>query len=146
MARILVVIAVLALAVFGCSGAQETVVPEAVVQPQPEPQPIPEAAETTPEVSEPTADDRELIGRWRDDAPFVEAFIEIFRQDDGLYLERIFDNGGNPFEQSLIETDSQLGRRFDPQPVTGDYYIFHAAGGLQILDNDGLIRTARPVQ
>ena len=98
-------------------------------------------------VSQPATANRELIGSWIDEAPFVGSRIEIFHEDGGLYLEETFGNGSSR-RKALLETGSQLGRRFDEteRSSSGDHWIIDARGNLQLRDNDGLIRTATPIQ
>ena len=55
---------------------------------------------------------REVIGRWLDETPFMGSRITIFGEDGKLYIEQKFKDGSSSTEE-LIEKQSPLGRRFD---------------------------------
>lgn len=92
----------------------------------------------------PEQDGRTVIGRWLDQSPYVGGVITIYRKDGKLYLEQ---KGQLEQEETLIESKSTLGRRFDMTEgsATGDHWIINHAGNLEIRDNQGLITTAKKV-
>lgn len=87
---------------------------------------------------------RNLIGRWLDERPFVAGPIAIFEEDGLLFIEQTFKDGSN-LKYEVVENRSPLGRRFDSSDgsSTGDYWVLGSDGHLQIRDLDGLIATAR---
>lgn len=99
-------------------------------------------------VGEPRAASKNLIGRWCDKMapklPKLWIILEFEKQGDAT-IKRIIDRDGETFESELLavgEKDFQV-----PESSSGDrYQIVPSDGSLQILDNEGLIRTARKLE
>lgn len=72
-------------------------------------------------VAEPAPANREIIGRWLDESPYVGSRITVFREDGKLFIEEMFKDGSS-LRKELVEQKSPLGRRFDPKanPSTSD--------------------------
>lgn len=96
--------------------------------------------------AEPAAADREVIGSWLDERPFVGSRFTIFRQEGGLFVEQTFKDGSSR-QIEVVDNDSPLGRRYDKTEASsaGDHWVLGADGNLQIHDNEGLIATAKRV-
>lgn len=96
--------------------------------------------------TESVATNRDIIGRWLDESPFIGSRITIFREDGKLYIEQIFKDGSGG-KKELIEKQSPLGRRFDTVTGSsaGDHWLLDSRGSLQIRDNEGLIATAKKI-
>ncbi len=98
-------------------------------------------------VAEPAPANREIIGRWLDERPFVSSRITIFREDGKLFVEQTFKDGSG-LKKELVEKKSPLGRRFDKVGGSrdGDHWILGSNGNLQVRDNDGLITTDKKIE
>jgi len=70
------------------------------------------AEEETKLVTQREPANREIIGRWLNESPFVESRITIFREEGNLFIEQTFKDGSSGTNQ-LTESKSPLGRRFD---------------------------------
>jgi len=90
---------------------------------------------------------REIIGRWLDESPFVGSRITIFREDGKLFIEHTFKDGSN-LKKELVEKKTSPGRRFDKVEGSsaGDHWVLGSDGNLQVRDNDGLISTAKKIE
>jgi hypothetical protein len=64
-------------------------------------------------VARPESDNREIVGHWLDERPFVGSRIAIFKDHGKLYVERVFKDGGT-WKEELIEKTTTVGRRFEP--------------------------------
>ncbi|MEP2827823.1 hypothetical protein [Parvibaculum sp.] len=91
----------------------------------------------------------DVIGKWRDDRPYVKSLMVIREMGGGAVLTRTFANG-EVMEQRLTERKASAGRRFDI--VTddandfGEYLLLRADGALAFHDNEGLIFIARKAE
>lgn len=105
------------------------------------------AEEETKLATEPTPANREIIGRWLDESPYVGSRITIFREGGKLYIEQKFKDGSS-HKIELFEKRSPLGRRFDKLEGSrfGDHWVLDSHGNLQMRDNDGLIATAKKIE
>jgi hypothetical protein len=88
---------------------------------------------------------REDIGRWLDERSGSQ--IVMYRDRGILYVERYFSDG-SVLKEELVETTSQLGRRFESKGGSslGGHWVIDRTGALQIRDNVGLISKAKPVK
>jgi hypothetical protein len=98
-------------------------------------------------VAQPEPANREIIGRWLDESPFVGSRITLFREEGKLFIEQMFKDGSS-FKKKLVERKSPLGRRFDKVEGSraGDHWVLGSSGNLQVRDNDGLIATAKKIE
>lgn len=81
-----------------------------------------------------------VVGRWRDNKsnPIFHSNLVIAAEDGQYYLEHQFDDGSSR-RTNLIEKESPLGRRFDPDSVfiTRDSWIIDPNGDLLLqFDNE----------
>ena len=89
-----------------------------------------------------TARDTEVIGQWRDHIfSGTEARIVIISESGQLRMEHVFNDGGK-LEDSLIEVQSSVGRRFDNADGSGEYFVIDRRGNLEMWDIYGLVTTA----
>ena len=97
--------------------------------------------------AEPVPANREIIGQWLYDTPFLGRRITIFRKSGKLYIERKFKDGSSS-NQEILEKKSSLGRRFNAveSSISGDHWVLDASGNLQIRDSDGLLGTAKKIE
>ena len=95
----------------------------------------------------PETADRDEIGRWLNETPFLGRRIVIFRDKDKLFMESTYEDGSSGTSE-IVESQSPLGRRFNnPGGSTyGDHYVLDSNGDLQLRDDDGLISTAKKLQ
>lgn len=93
------------------------------------------------------AEDREVLGSWLDERPFVGSRFTIFREEGALFIEQAFKDGSSR-QIEIAESDSPLGRRYDEidSSTSGDHWVVGSNGDLQIRDNEGLIATAKKIQ
>jgi hypothetical protein len=98
-------------------------------------------------VGEPTPSNREVIGRWLDEGPFLGGRITIFREHGKLYMELKFQDGTG-LTKEVVENRSSLGRRFHwaEDSSSGDHWVIDGRGNLQVRDNEGLIKTAKRIE
>lgn len=91
----------------------------------------------------------DIIGKWRDDRPYVKSLMVIRETGAGALLTRTFADG-EVMEQRLTERKASSGRRFDIVPEDGDgygeYLVVRTDGALAFHDNDGLIFVARKAE
>ena len=92
------------------------------------------------------AANREVIGNWLDERPYVGSRITIFREDGKLFIERVF-KAGRTHKDELVEKTTRSGRRFDTTGSTrGGYRVIDSNGNLQLHDREGLIATIRKME
>ncbi|MGY6661998.1 MAG: hypothetical protein ACXIVO_06725 [Glycocaulis sp.] len=95
------------------------------------------------------ASDDVVIGRWCDrmvpNMPRMNAILEIKVSDrDGVIIDNSFQDGSSR-RRVLEERGNEI--YADTDSVNGDRYrIVSSTGDLQLIDNDGLIRTARRLE
>ncbi len=88
----------------------------------------------------------EVIGEWENEyIPGVKSRITIFSEAGQLNLKESFSDGSE-LVQSLIESNSLAGRRFDLTEEAGEYFVMDADGNLQIWGNSGLLYTAKKIE
>lgn len=91
----------------------------------------------------------DLIGKWRDDRPYVKSLMVIRETDAGFVLTRTFADG-DMMEQRLVERKASSGRRFEIAPEDGEgygeYLLLRTDGALAFHDNDGLIFVGAPLR
>lgn len=91
----------------------------------------------------------DVIGKWRDDRPYVKSLMVIRKTGAGALLTRTFADG-EVMEQRLDERKASSGRRFDIAPEDGEgygeYLLLRTDGALAFYDNDGLIFVARKAE
>lgn len=97
-------------------------------------------------VTQPEPANRDMIGRWLDESPFMGSRITIFREKGKLFIEQTYKDGSG-HKRELVERKSPLGRRFDAVEGSrnGDHWVLGSDGNLQVRDNDGLIATATKI-
>ncbi len=98
-------------------------------------------------LAEPAPANREIIGRWLDERPFIGSRITIFHEDGKLFIEHMFKDGSS-LKNELVEKKSALGRRFDELEGSsfGDHWVLVSNGNLQVRDNEGLISTFKKIE
>lgn len=98
-------------------------------------------------VNQPEPANRETIGHWLDESPFVGSRITIFREKGKLFIEQTYKDGSG-HKKEIVERKSPLGRRFNEveRSRNGDHWILVSDGNLQVRDNDGLIGTAAKIE
>jgi hypothetical protein len=98
-------------------------------------------------VTEPEPANRETIGRWLDETPFIGSRITIFHEKGKLFIEVTYKDGSG-HKKELVERKSPLGRRFNEVEGSrnGNHWIIGSDGNLQVRDNDGLIGTAAKIE
>lgn len=88
----------------------------------------------------------DIIGKWRDDRPYVKSLMVMRGTGESFVLTRTFADG-EVMEQRLKERSTSAGRRFDILPEDGEgygeYVILRSDGTLAFYDADGLIFVAR---
>lgn len=95
------------------------------------------------------ASDDVVLGRWCDrmvpSMPRMNAVLEIKISDlDGVIIESSFRDGSS-LRRVLEERGNEV--YADPDSASGDRYrIVSSTGDLQLIDDDGLIRTARRLE
>ena len=103
--------------------------------------------EVTDLSTKPEVENRDEIGRWLDDRPFLGKRVVIFRENGKLFMESTYDDGSSGIKE-LVESKSALGRRFQElrKSTAGDHWILDSNGDLQLRDDEGLISTAKKIQ
>lgn len=98
-------------------------------------------------VTQPEPTNREIIGRWLDETPFIGSRIMIFREKGKLFIEQTYKDGSG-HKKEVVERKSPLGRRFNEveESRNGDHWILVSDGNLQVCYNDGLIGTAAKIE
>lgn len=98
-------------------------------------------------LSEATDSSRKVIGIWLDESPVIGSKFILYRQNDKLYMERVFGNGSSSNEEMVKKTSSS-GQRFEEKTSSssGDYYLINTRGDLEMRDQVGLVATARRVK
>jgi hypothetical protein len=95
------------------------------------------------------ASDDVVIGRWCDrmvpGMPRMNAVLEIkISELEGVIIDSSFQDGSS-LRRVLEERGNEI--YADPDSASGDRYrIVSSTGDLQLLDDDGLIRTARRLE
>lgn len=84
-------------------------------------------------VAEAAGSGGDVIGKWRDDRPYVKSLMVIREMGAGPVLTRTFADG-EVMEQRLNERRASSGRRFDIVPEDGDGY-----GEYLLLRTDGAL-------
>ena len=97
----------------------------------------------------PTADaalGMQVIGEWENEYDGgLQSRIKIIRESRVVRLEETFDDGSIRTE-SLVESESEIGRRFEIAGESGEYFVIDLTGNLQVWDRYGLISTAKKLQ
>ena len=97
----------------------------------------------------PTADaalGMQVIGEWENEYDGgLQSRIKIIRESGVVRLEETFDDGSIRTE-SLVESESEIGRRFEIAGESGEYFVIDLTGNLQVWDHYGLISTAKKLQ
>lgn len=90
-----------------------------------------------------------VIGKWRDNVtnPIFHSAVTILVEDGKIYYLNEYDDGSEKRMQ-LVETESDLGRRFDPVFETrmGDHWVVDENGDLLMRDKHGTAAVAKKIQ
>jgi hypothetical protein len=95
-----------------------------------------------------------VIGRWKDNVsnPLFSSTLTILAEDGRYYLETEYDDGSSR-RTALVESKSDLGRRFDIDPETNafqmkDYWVIDENGDLLLQNelNPGMGPKARRIE
>ena len=128
-----------------------TLQPTPTPTPTPTPEPTPaQTATPTPEpTATPTADTAlgmQVIGEWENEYDGgLQSRIKIIRESGVVRLEETFDDG-SMLTESLVESESEIGRRFDIAGESGEYFVIDLTGNLQVWGRYGLISTAKELE
>ena len=108
-----------------------------------QPTPTPEPTAT------PTADaalGMQVIGEWENEYDGgLQSRIKIIRESGVVRLEETFDDG-SMLTESLVESESEIGRRFDIAGESGEYFVIDLTGNLQVWGRYALISTAKELE
>lgn len=85
----------------------------------------------------------EIIGEW--EGGNIPSRITIFNEAGQLNVKQVFYDGSE-LMQSLVESNSSAGRRFDTANEFGEYFVVDADGNLQVWDSSGLLYTAKKIE
>ncbi len=88
--------------------------------------------------------DRNIIGSWFYEAPYISQTITLFRKENNVFMEVIYKDGSSSIDK-LNETKTSKGMRYQEYTSAGetDYFIINQNGDLGIWDSYGLIGTAK---
>ena len=75
----------------------------------------------------------------------LQSRIKIIRESGVVRLEETFDDG-SMLTESLVESESEIGRRFDIAGESGEYFVIDLTGNLQVWGRYGLISTAKKLE
>ena len=89
---------------------------------------------------------REVIGSWIDDTMYFGNRTTIFRQDGKLFMENTYEDGSSG-KREIVAKPSTSGKKFEDKEGNrfGEFYLIDSQGNLQLLDQDGLISTAKKI-
>ncbi len=88
----------------------------------------------------------QVIGEWENEYQGrLQSRIKIISEFGVVKLEETFHDG-SILTESLVESESSTGRRFDDTTRTGEYFVIDSVGSLQIWGRSGLISTARKLE
>ena len=88
----------------------------------------------------------EVIGEWENEyIPGVKSRITIFSEAGQLNLKESYSDGSELI-QSLVESDSSAGRRFNLAEGSDGYFVIDAEGNLEIWGSSGLLYTAKKLE
>ncbi len=123
--------------------------PTATPTPTPAPEPTPTATPTPEPTATPTADaalGMQVIGEWENEYDGgLQSRIKIIRESVFVRLEETFDDG-SMLTESLVESESEIGRRFDIAGESGEYFVIDLIGNLQVWGRYGLVSTAKKLE
>ena len=123
--------------------------PTATPTPTPTPAPTPQPTSTPEPTATPTADaalGMQVIGEWENEYDGgLQSRIKIIRESGVVRLEETFDDG-SMLTESLVESESEIGRRFDIAGESGEYFVIDLIGNLQVWGRYGLISTATKLE
>ena len=90
-------------------------------------------------------DTRDIIGRWLDSSPFLRHCLTLFRNDSGIFLERIFSDGGNQTKE-LRPSNIDEGIRYDDieENSHGEYFTVDSHGALHYFSPEGEFMELKP--
>ncbi|MDP8245725.1 MAG: hypothetical protein P9L94_16705 [Candidatus Hinthialibacter antarcticus] len=94
-----------------------------------------------------SSSNRDVIGIWLDERPYVSSKITIFQENSKLYMENLFDDG-SAYKKEIKEVNNSRGRRFEKIEKSdfGDHYIINIDGKLEMRDNEGLVTAAKKIE
>ena len=85
----------------------------------------------------------QVIGEWENEYEGgLQSRIKIITEFGVVKLEETFHDGST-LTESLVESESDVGRRFDATAGSGEYFVIDLMGNLEIWGSNGLISTAR---
>ena len=88
----------------------------------------------------------ETIGEWEYEfLPGKMSHIKILSESGQLRVEETFYDGSS-LQESLIEGQSEIGRRFDIVDRPDEYFVIDVSGNLQLWDRYGLVYTGIRIQ
>ena len=88
----------------------------------------------------------QVIGEWENEYDGgLQSRIKIIRESGVVRLEETFDDG-SMLTESLAESESEIGRRFDIAGESGEYFVIDLIGDLQIWGRYGLISTGKKLE
>ncbi len=88
----------------------------------------------------------QVIGEWENEYDGgLQSRIKIIRESGVVRLEETFDDG-SMLTESLAESESEIGPRFDIAGESGEYFVIDLIGDLQIWGRYGLISTGKKLE
>ena len=90
--------------------------------------------------------DRDVIGTWYIEAPYVSRTIILFRKDNKVFRERIWKDGSSSIEE-MTERKTPQGMQYQEidSDSESDFYIINNKNDLEIHDSYGLVDTAKKI-
>lgn len=88
--------------------------------------------------------ERDVIGTWFYEAPYISQTIVLFRKGSKIFMEVTYNDGSSGIDE-MIENKISKGTRYQ-EIGTGegvDYFIINSEGNLEIWDDYGLVGTAK---
>ena len=90
---------------------------------------------------------RDIVGIWKDENPYVPSTVTIYRENGNLYLATKYKDGSSSVEE-MTESDSETGTKLVEKGGNrfGEYFILDNQKNLHAGGNNGIFRTYKKVQ
>lgn len=92
-------------------------------------------------------DDRDIIGIWLDESPYIGSKRTLFRENGSIFMEMIF-NDGSSMTKELEKTATSQGARFEDKGGNeiGEYFILTKNGTLHAAGRNGIFATYKKLR
>lgn len=96
--------------------------------------------------SEKAEPDQKIIGKWKDESPFVGAIWKMFEKNKKTFLLVNYNDGSKSENELILKKEKGITKYYEKDDRAGTYFIITKSGDLSIYDNEGFFMTLKKIK